>query len=219
MINTKSLSSVKILSSNDSSFLPEEPLGEDILKNKEKYRVWIPKSPVVVLGRSQKADKELIQEKILADKVPVFRRYGGGGTVFLNSSSICFTIKYKRKNHLWHLDRYLSYNCHLIQEFLKDSFSLETEMKNNYDLVIKEKKFLGSSLYMSKESVLYYAVILWDKDALILINKYLSYPSKAPQYRQNRTHQDFLIALSELINLTQEDFTDRFSQFLREKLL
>jgi lipoate-protein ligase A len=57
-----------------------------------------------------------------------------------------------------------------------------------------ERKFLGSSLYVAKDVVLYQASLLRWMD-LSLIPRYLGAPSREPQYRQGRDHLDFVTNL------------------------
>ena len=45
-------------------------------------KIWIPKSPLVVLGNSNHPEKECYQEACAADGIPVLKRYGGGGLLF-----------------------------------------------------------------------------------------------------------------------------------------
>ena len=72
------------------------------------------------------------------------------------------------------------------------------------DLVFKNRKFGGTSMFRSKRYLLYQASILVDKD-LNLIERYLKHPSKEPDYRGSRTHRDFLIGLNEIIEGLRTD--------------
>ena len=201
----------------EKKIFSEEPLGESLLNCKNSTRVWIPKEKLIVLGRSQKAEKEVNLTNTHNDKIPILKRRGGGGTVFLDSSSLCFTVKYKR-NREWHLDNYLHYNCSIIKDFLQENYDLTSSIKKNYDLTINEKKFLGSSLYMSKDIVLYYAVILWHNNAIPLIEKYLCYPTKCPNYRKKRKHREFLIPLAtQITHTSQRNFVSSLYQFLTKR--
>ena len=196
--------------------LTKEPLGENILRNSVTCRVWIPEEKIIVLGRSQEAEKELNISLVQKDKIPVFKRLGGGGTVFLDESSTCFSIKFFR-NKSKNIDDYLSLGCQKIIDFLASDFNLMVDKKGLFDLTIHNKKFLGSSLYMSKEVVLYYAVILYSFKSMPLIEKYLKFPSKSPDYRKKRSHRDFLTSLEEHLVYTQELFNEKLLSSLSKK--
>ena len=47
---------------------------------------------MVVLGNSNKSEKECYQESCEADGVPVLKRYGGGGTVVLHDG--CLVVSF-----------------------------------------------------------------------------------------------------------------------------
>lgn len=202
------------LKSENSDFLPEEPLGETLLfENSTSVRVWRPKSTVIVLGRSQKAENEINLEASRMDGVPIFQRHGGGGCVVLDPNSICIALKYQRENNM-NISDFLLHSSKGIQLFLDETYGLKVEIKENYDLTLNDKKFLGASLYMPKGLCLYYAVILMDKQGLKNITKYLSMPSKEPVHRAGRKHDDFLSPLMNSIECTFESFRNDLEEFM-----
>jgi lipoate---protein ligase len=196
----------KPLFSEHSDFLPEEPLGESLLLEEGSgLRIWQPKSTVIVLGRSQKAEKEVYLEASKADRIPVFKRYGGGGCVVLDEHSVCVAFRYERGNSI-DITSFLEHSTKAIQSFLNDTYDLGVEIKENYDLTLDNKKFLGSSLYMPKGTCLYSCVILMNNAALEKINKYLKFPSKVPEHRKGRDHSEFLIPLQNKLSVSIENF-------------
>ena len=202
------------LKSENSDFLPEEPLGETLLSEGcEPVRVWRPQSTVIVLGRSQKSENEINVEASRKDAIPVFQRQGGGGCVVLDSNSVCIALKYQREANK-NISDFLGHSSKGIQLFLNETYGLKVDIKENYDLTLNNKKFLGASLYMPKGLCLYYAVILLDKAGLKSINKYLSMPSKEPEHRLGRNHEDFLSPLMDHIDCTFESFRDDLEDFM-----
>ncbi len=213
-----SKNSFRPLRTENSDFLPEEPLGESLLSdNTLSVRVWRPKSTVIVLGRSQKAENEINLQTSQADSIPIFQRMGGGGCVVLDENSICLALRYERDGNM-NVTHFLEHSTKGVQLFLQESYGLSVEIKENYDLLLNGRKFLGSSLYMPKGFCLYLAVILMKPEALIKINKYLTMPSKQPSHRQGKTHDDFLVPLlSHLDNkVTMESFRVDLEQFMIE---
>ena len=202
------------LKSENSDFLTEEPLGESLLVEEESnLRVWRPRSPVIVLGRSQKAEKEINLEAARNDAIPIFQRHGGGGCVVLDENSVCIGIKYERENSL-NISDFLMHSSKGIQLFLNETYDLDVQIKDNYDLTLNNKKFLGASLYMPKGLCLYLAVILLHNDGLKNINKYLTMPSKEPEHREGRSHSDFLSPLMNHVNCTFDDFRSDLEEFM-----
>ena len=202
------------LFSANSDFLPEEPLGESLLlEDSPCIRLWEPKSTIIVLGRSQKADKEIFLDVSKKDRVPVFKRYGGGGCVVLDENSVCVAFRYNRGDSI-DITSFLEHSTKAIQVFLNETYDLGVEIKDNYDLTIDNKKFLGSSLYMPKGICLYSAVLLMNEKALPKINKYLKFPSKVPDHRKGRSHTDFLVPLQNLIDDSNSEFLERMKRYL-----
>ena len=199
-------------------YINEEPLGENILQNSVTCRVWTPKEKIIVLGRTQQVEKELNIISIQEDNIPIFKRLGGGGTVFLDESSTCVAMKFVREKNK-NIDEYLNLGCQNIIDFLAKDFHLIVEKKGLFDLTIDNKKFLGSSLYMSKDVVLYYAVILYSFNSLSLIEKYLKFPSKSPNYREKRAHRVFLTSLKKYVNFSQEEFNKKLLLNLTKKVI
>ena len=203
------------LTSENSDFLPEEPLGENLLPGEETLRVWRPKSRVVVLGRSQKAEQEIFLERTREDSVPVFQRHGGGGCVVLDSHSVCIGLRYERKGSL-NVSRFLDRSTEGMQRFLRETYGLETEAGENNDLLVEGKKFLGCSLYMPREYSLYLAVLLMEREAMPAIKRYLRMPSKQPAHRRSRSHEDFLTPLLEHIDSDTDSFMADLRRFMTE---
>ena len=211
------MNSFRPLHSDNADFLPEEPLGESILDLKEApVRVWQPKSTIVVLGRSQKAEKEIELDATKEDAIPIFKRHGGGGCVVLDENCVCIALRYNRENKNLNITDFLRHSSLGIQLFLKETYSLEVEIKENYDLVLEDRKFLGCSLYMPRGLCLYYAVLLIDRKAMAKISRYLSMPSKEPKHRGSRSHDDFLIPLNERIECSIESFVHDLEEFMLE---
>ena len=203
------------LKSKDSGFLPEEPLGESLLElDGPGVRVWRPKSTTIVLGRSQKAELEIDLERAIEDNVPIFQRYGGGGCVVLDESSVCIGLRYPREGHSINITDFLKHSSEGIQLFLQETYQLDVEIMENYDLLLDGRKFLGCSLYMPKGLCLYLAVILMDQDALSKINKYLLMPTKVPEHRLGRTHDEFLTPLRNHIECTHQSFMEDLEDFM-----
>ena len=55
---------------------------------------------------------------------------------------------------------------------------------------------MGSAIYQNKEKVFYHAV-LNIQETSSLISKYIKHPQREPEYRQQRSHEDFVTSLKE----------------------
>ena len=166
----------------------------------QKYqKIWVPDKNYVVLGSSNKEETEVYREQCQADEVEILRRCGGGGTVLLHRRCVIVSLGIWVKR-LYQNDLYFKKINDGILNVLKemtpnrDSFN----QKGFSDLVFKDRKFGGTSMFRSKRYLLYQASLLVDKD-LALIEKYLQHPTKEPEYRKSRSHGDFLIGLNEIV--------------------
>jgi len=72
-------------------------------------------------------------------------------------------------------------------------------------------------MFRSKNYLLYQASILVDLD-LKLIQNLIQQPSKQPEYRANRKHEDFLIGLSGIVNVTPTQVAGQLQLRLEEYL-
>ena len=87
------------------------------------------------------------------------------------------------------------------------------------DLVEGQRKFAGTSLFRSKNYLLYQNSILVDP-RIKQITKYLSHPSKEPDYRKGRSHRDFLVGLKEFLpSLHPSKLASCFDEHLESDLM
>eukprot|EP00540_Astrosyne_radiata_P001427 CAMPEP_0116821998 /NCGR_PEP_ID=MMETSP0418-20121206/24_1 /TAXON_ID=1158023 /ORGANISM="Astrosyne radiata, Strain 13vi08-1A" /LENGTH=313 /DNA_ID=CAMNT_0004450063 /DNA_START=19 /DNA_END=961 /DNA_ORIENTATION=- len=61
------------------------------------------------------------------------------------------------------------------------------------DYVLGERKMGGNSQSLTKDGWLHHTSFLWDFDTENM--EYLTLPTKRPEYRSNRSHEDFLVKL------------------------
>jgi len=181
------------------------PTGEDILdRSQPPARVWIPGSPILVLGNSQSAEAELDVDAARADGVPVYQRKGGGGAVYLDARCVCVALRLRREKTSAIHDFFAAGNG-LIQAALLEGFGVRAHLRGISDLAWmeerhgrwEERKLSGSSLHLPRDCGVYLASILVNAD-LKALDRYLRHPSREPDYRQGRGHADFVVNLATL---------------------
>ena len=74
------------------------------------------------------------------------------------------------------------------------SLAIPVVSKGTCDLTLNDRKFSGNSLRCKKKHLLYHGTLLYDYE-LSKIQRYLDTPPRQPEYRLNRTHEDFVINL------------------------
>ncbi len=173
---------------------------EDLLKDVQstgKIQIAIYPFPrtAVVLGRGSKVDVELCVDPLIDDNTKVYRRRGGGCSVVLDSGnlivSVAMPIKGLTDTKIW-FDRCTSW--------LVDGLKLAGVDKVYHDgisdLAIDDRKIAGSAFYRMK-GYAYYTVALLVTPEIELMEKYLKHPPREPDYRESRSHKDFVVAIAE----------------------
>ncbi len=178
---------------------------------------WRPEAPVVVLGRSNKRQREVNWRRCEADGVPVLKRLGGGGTVILHPDSLIVSagvwVRDYYKNDLYF--RLLNQSViDVIESVIKGaSFG----QRGYSDIVLGDKKCAGTSLFRSRNYLLYQASLLIDP-RIDLMETYLEHPSLEPDYRKGRSHKDFVFGLQDLDPLATEGWLKHFQEKLAARI-
>eukprot|EP00210_Caulerpa_lentillifera_P001111 g1072.t1 len=84
------------------------------------------------------------------------------------------------------------------------------KLKDN-DYVFGDHKFGGNAQSITKDRWLHHTSFLWDIDPLLMST--LKQPQKQPEYRKNRSHEDFLCELQSRFK-SKEMFIDSIQQAL-----
>lgn len=165
----------------------------------ERLRFWIPDRPFVVVGYGQQPEREVNLEACRRLNLPVYKRCSGGGTVLqtpgcLNytlvlriqpgspTESITRTNQFILERHRQALARMLGLADHRVQ------------WRGQTDLTLDNRKFSGNAQRRRRACLLFHGTILLEP-ALDLMEAVLPLPSRQPDYRQNRSHAEFLTAL------------------------
>ena len=189
------------------------PTGEDIADpDTLPFRVWIPERNFLVLGYSQEPEREFNLDAVGKHDIPVYKRKGGGGAVLLSPGNVCVALRFPRKPGFG-IAEYFSAANGMIRAALRDALSLDLEPRGISDLAFEERKVLGSSLQLTRNSAVYLASILVSVDR-VLLDELLRHPSREPDYRGGRVHHDFVRNLNEIPGL--ESLTpERVTEILR----
>ena len=177
-------------------------IDDQVLKlytKKIHSEIFIPRENAVVLGSGN--DESLEVHKPACDKngIPVLRRYGGGGTVVLYPGCLVVSagcwVKEQFQNSM-----YFDFLNRAVIESLKQALPDLPELSQAgiSDIIHGGKKIAGTSLFRSRNYLLYQASVLVDLD-FDLVESVLRHPSKEPDYRQGRRHSDFLTSLNAVV--------------------
>jgi len=173
-------------------YLPDVQL---LKKKTNQFLIWIPDKIYIVLGASNKPDESLNMENVKEDNITVLKRPSGGQTVILTPNNIMISAVFFDKNSLHPKDIFQRINKLIISSIEKIGIH-DMSMMGISDITISGRKILGSAIYRSKNTLLYHAVLNLGEPAATF-ERYLKHPSKEPDYRQGRTHTDFVTSLKE----------------------
>jgi lipoate-protein ligase A len=145
-------------------------------------------SPAIVLGISGKPEEFVDIESYAQNKVPLIRRFSGGGTVvvdentffvsfIMSKSSLDFGVQ-PREILRW------------TEALYKPVFSPKAFGFTENDYTIGDRKVGGNAHYFTKDRWLHHTTFLWDYDERLMA--LLSMPAKVPDYRKKRSHIDFV---------------------------
>jgi lipoate-protein ligase A len=168
---------------------------ELLQKKSNQFMFWIPDKVYIVLGASNNPDDTLNMDNVTTDKITVLKRPSGGQAVILTPNNIIIAAVFFDRNNLNPKEVFQYINKLIIAVIEKDGIQ-NLSMMGISDIAISGKKILGSAIYRSKEALLYHAVLNLG-EPVTTFERYLKHPSKEPDYRQGRTHSEFVTSLKE----------------------
>jgi lipoate-protein ligase A len=168
----------------------------------------------IVMGISGRPEMHLNIPKVQQDHIPVIQRFSGGGTVIVDEDTLFVSFIFAKTALPIHPfpEPILRWSGDLY----KQSWQIPGFHLIENDYAIDALKCGGNAQYIQKDRWLHHTTFLWDYKAQNM--DYLLLPTKRPQYRQNRSHNQFLCRLNEfapsaekLIDQLQQELAKRFS--------
>jgi lipoate-protein ligase A len=147
--------------------------------------------PAIVLGISGKPER-LVEAK---NTLPLIKRYTGGGTVVVDHDTafVSFICQADQLQTPSHTDQIFTWS----ESFYKHAFVDLPFALRERDYVIHDRKFGGNAQYLAKNRWVHHSTFLWDYNPELM--QLLLMPEKRPQYRLERSHDEFLCKLRDYI--------------------
>ena len=166
----------------------------------EVLRIWEPLEPIVVLGRSSPIATEANLSFCQSENIPIVRRCSGGQSIVTGPGCLMYAVllDYRLRPELRMLEQAHRFVMTNMQEAIK-SLGIETTLEGTSDLTFNGRKFSGNALRCKRNWLIYHGTMICEFD-IDLIPKCLGNPIRQPEYRQQRTHKDFLIPLPTTTN-------------------
>lgn len=163
-------------------------------------RFWKLPHATVVLGRGSKVDTEVDVDACQAAGTEILRRCSGGATVVGGPGCLMYsiTVDLRRQPELANVDQIHSYVMQRLQQAVfacvPESLHDRLAFQGICDLTFDNRKYSGNALRIARHHLLYHGTFLLAAD-LVSIMRCLKQPPRQPDYRQQRTHADFLVNL------------------------
>jgi lipoate---protein ligase len=174
------------LALDESLLLSAEEGGPQVL------RLWEWPSPAVVLGAGCKLAEDVDDEACQARGVPISRRGSGGGTVLLGHGCLLFSLILAyaedpaladiRSSYRWILARIAAGVATL---------HVHVQPAGISDLILAGRKVSGNAQQRKRGHLLHHGTLLYGFAGQD-VSSLLPNPARQPDYRQQRSHADFL---------------------------
>lgn len=170
--NMKNKSIIYSKSTNPYFNLAAERILAESCREDEEILFLFVNSPCLVIGRFQNALIECNLPEINRKKIPLLRRYSGGGTVYHDKGNINFSFIQQRSGFS------KEKNSGLIVKALK-TLQIDAETNDRGDLFFKSRKLSGNAFKYYKTKVVHHGTLLVTAD---LVNLRLFVNSDKPDY-------------------------------------
>ncbi|MEZ6112895.1 MAG: lipoate--protein ligase family protein [Pirellulaceae bacterium] len=177
----------------DEALLDEAEAGrlsDDVL------RLWEPRRTVVVIGRSSKVAEEVNAAACQQRGVPVLRRCSGGAAVVGGPGCLMYSVVlgYDRRGDLRVIDHAHEFVLGRVAQAIRRLGPPATRLGIS-DLTVGDRKVSGNSLRCRRDHVLYHGTLLYSFP-LADVAELLGTPPRQPEYRDGRSHTDFVANLN-----------------------
>lgn len=170
--------------------------------------LWLPEGLTVAVGLAQKPERELDVEACRRDGVGLVRRHSGGGAVLLYPGVLCWEAVAPLETLVNEDGKPADIRqCYtlLCAPVVKGLAGLGVRVfqagVSDLSVLLKAdgstRKIAGTAQLRRRRNVLVHGSLLVDAD-ISQIGRYLAFPSAQPEYRRDRSHADFCVAVSEV---------------------
>lgn len=177
----------------------------------EVLRIWEPKHPLLVLGRSSPIEQEANLSYCRSHNIEVFRRCSGGQSIVTGPGCLMYAVllDYRQRPELRMLDQAHRFVMNQMRNSVA-SLGIDVEMQGTSDLTHQGRKFSGNALRCKRNWFIYHGTMICDFD-IDVIADCLGNPIRQPDYRKNRSHRDFLTQLPTTVSHLGQAIIDQWN--------
>ena len=182
----------------DEALLEQAEAGQS---DDDVLRLWESRQTAVIIGRSSRIQDEVDVAACTKDSIPILRRCSGGTSVVIGPGCLMYgvVLSYRRNPALRMVDVAHKYVLGKVTEAVNQVVP-SAVFQGTSDLTLDNRKFSGNSLRCKRDHLLYHGTVLCDF-AVELIGRWLKLPPRQPDYRHERSHEEFVTNIG--LNATQ----------------
>lgn len=169
----------------------------------------------IVMGISGQPEELLHMERVRQDKIPVIKRFSGGGTVIVDENTLFISFLFA--TDALDISPYPEPILRWTAELYSSSWQIPSFQLKENDYIIGQKKCGGNAQYIRKDRWLHHTSFLWDYSESNM--DYLRLPPKRPSYRLDRPHSEFLCRLKTQVSSTEHLIAQLRSELVNVKRL
>jgi lipoate-protein ligase A len=195
----------------------------------ETLRLWEPRRPMVVVGRSSRIDAEVHRQACRRRGIPILRRCSGGAAIVTGPGCLMYALvlSYQWRPVLRAVDCAHRFVLGTLASALRplvpdvacrgtSDLAMGQFLDRSRDAAVKlpvEKggiaagsyasKCSGNSMRCKRDHLLYHGTLLYDFP-LELIEECLAMPPREPDYREGRSHEAFVANLPLAVSAIRE---------------
>jgi lipoate-protein ligase A len=156
-------------------------------------RFWEPDRAFVVLGYTNRAAAEVNLQECRARSIPVLRRMTGGGTVLQAPGVLNYNLvlPLPPSGPLSTISGTNRYVLERMARALAPLLPTPLTVRGDTDLALEGRKVSGNAQRRGRRAIVFHGTFLLGLD-LTLLEQLLPMPSREPDYRTGRSHEDFL---------------------------
>lgn len=161
----------------------------------DTLRLWESPAAFVVLGTAQVLHDEVHEAHCQSDGVPILRRCSAGGCVLQGPGCLNYSLALNITRIPEVASLHESYRFilgRLVESFAARGVALTIEGIS--DLALDGRKVSGSAQRRRRKAILHHGTLL-HRPNLDGMRRYLREPQVRPEYRNTRTHAEFITAI------------------------
>jgi lipoate-protein ligase A len=158
-------------------------------------RFWWGGPPAVVMGSNERSEQVADVEACTKYGVDLLKRCTGGGTVLQTGGVLNYSLITPAPNDL-DVKAGFRQGAEVVCAILA-AFGINGVPRGTSDVAVGDRKISGNAQARRWKALLVHGTLLVDFD-FDLVERVLLHPEREPEYRQGRSHRDFLITLRTL---------------------